>query len=131
VLAGQALSDIRDEGLSVAIDDFGVGYSSLGALKDYPLDELKIDASFVRGLSTHGQDMEIVRAIVALARSLGLTVVAEGVETSEQLQVLRARNVDTIQGNLVSAPLSGADAGAFVVNPTTNLWPELPQHEAG
>ena len=110
---------------------FGVGYSSLEALKDYPLDELKIDASFVRGLSSEGQDMEIVRAIVALGGSLGLKVVAEGVETQEQLQVLRARNVDTVQGNMVSAPLSGTDAGAFLVNRDGDAWALLPESGAG
>ncbi|MFT5445634.1 MAG: EAL domain-containing protein (putative c-di-GMP-specific phosphodiesterase class I) [Gammaproteobacteria bacterium] len=119
VRAGRTLSEIRDQGFSVAIDDFGVGCSSLGALKDYPLDKLTIDASFVRGLSRVGQDSEIVRAIVTLARSLGLAVVAEGVETQKQLQVLRARNVDTVQGNVVSGPLSGADASVYLVNPVS------------
>lgn len=87
--------------------------------------------SFVRGLSDEGQDSEIVRAIVALARSLGLAVVAEGVQTQAQLQILRARNVDTVQGNVVSGPLSGIDARVYLANPDNPVSVGIMQAGAG
>ena len=110
------LADIKARGVSLAIDDFGVGYSSLGALRDYPLDELKLDASFVRNLvyGAGGHDVEIVRAIVALARSLELGVVAEGVETEEQLEALQAEKVSVLQGNLVGEPMPGPAVERFL-----------------
>jgi len=119
----KVLAEIRARGVRLAIDDFGVGYSSLSALKDYPLDELKIDASFVRNLATGGQDLEIVRAIVALARSLGLAVVAEGVETAAQASLLLAQGVETVQGNLVSAAVPGEQAGALLRAGAISLSP--------
>jgi diguanylate cyclase (GGDEF)-like protein len=108
--AGRILAGIKARGISLAIDDFGVGYSALGALKDYPLDELKIDASFVRNLVGTGHDVEIIRAIVALAQSLGLAVVAEGVETEAQLDVLRAQRVLHVQGNLLGKAAPAREA---------------------
>ena len=110
----RVFGEIKRRGVSLAIDDFGVGYSSLSALKDYPLDELKLDASFVRNLDDGGHDVEIVRAIVTLAHSLKLTVVAEGVETQHQLEVLQAQRVHAVQGNLIGEAVPGEQALSFL-----------------
>ncbi len=99
----EMLNELKEMGLKLAVDDFGTGYSCLTNLSSYPLDELKIDRSFVRGLP-QSRDSAIVGAIIALARELNLRVVAEGVETKEQLQFLRSRDCDEYQGYLCSRP---------------------------
>lgn len=105
-LVGRLLSKLRDAGLHVSLDDFGTGYASLTHLRDFPIETLKIDRSFVAGLGMKAQDAAIVKAIVELGHNLGMDVVAEGVETQGQLDFLRSIRCDNGQGYLVSKPLS-------------------------
>ncbi len=103
--AMQTLKDLKNLGLCIAIDDFGTGYSSLNYLKQFPIDVLKIDRSFVDGLPQGEQDGQIARAIIAMAHSLNMTVIAEGVETQEQLDFLRNHECDEVQGYLLGRPM--------------------------
>ncbi|MDH5265923.1 MAG: EAL domain-containing protein, partial [Betaproteobacteria bacterium] len=95
-------------GLTLAIDDFGTGYSSLAYLRQMPVTVLKIDGSFVRGVATQPQDRAIVKVVIALARELGLRVIAEGVESREQLAVVRELGCHEVQGYFFSPPVSDA-----------------------
>ncbi|MGH8354593.1 MAG: putative bifunctional diguanylate cyclase/phosphodiesterase, partial [Pseudomonas sp.] len=110
------LQQIRDLGVALSIDDFGTGYSSLAYLKRLPLDTLKIDRSFVQDIPTSTQDMEIVQAIIGMAHILHLKVVAEGVETPQQLAFLRDHDCDFVQGYLLSRPLPLAQLREFLKN---------------
>jgi EAL domain-containing protein (putative c-di-GMP-specific phosphodiesterase class I) len=103
--AASILQALRERGVRVAIDDFGTGYSSLGYLRKFPLDALKIDQSFVRQISTAGEDTAIVTAVIGMARSLNLRVIAEGVETREELEFLHANQCDEVQGYYFSRPV--------------------------
>ena len=103
--AMQTLSSLKQLGVFIAIDDFGTGYSSLNYLKQFPIDVLKIDRSFVDGLPHGEQDGQIARAIIAMAHSLNLTVIAEGVETLAQLDFLRGHDCDEVQGFLLGRPM--------------------------
>lgn len=103
------LGEIRELGVSFSLDDFGTGYSSLSYLRKYPIDELKIDRSFLMEVPGNNDDNSIVRAIIAMAHSLGQKVVAEGVENIEQLEFLKMHNCDIIQGYYFSKPLNKYD----------------------
>lgn len=105
---------LRDAGFKISIDDFGTGYSSLGYLIQVPVDTLKIDRSFVKDLQVSSDDAAICAAIIAMARELGLTTVAKGVELVEQLEFLRQLGCSQIQGYLFSKPLLAAELEVLV-----------------
>ena len=107
--ANKKLHELKAMGVRISIDDFGTGYSSLNYLKRFPIDTLKIDQSFVSEINTDSDNAAIVNAIVTLAHALKLNVIAEGVETQEQLEFLRALKCDEVQGFLFSQPLSVAE----------------------
>jgi diguanylate cyclase (GGDEF)-like protein len=120
------LKDLQERGLSVSIDDFGTGYSSLSYLKRMPVDTLKIDISFVRDITNNHDDPAIVKAIIALAHSLNMNVVAEGVETRAQFETLRALGCDAVQGFLFSPAVPAADFAELCKRPFS-----LPPDNAG
>ncbi len=105
---------MRALGVRLAIDDFGTGYSSLSYARRFPIDELKIDRSFVAGLGQTGEDAAIVTAAIAFARALHLDVTAEGVETADQASSLRGLGCDRAQGFLFARPMPEADLRTVV-----------------
>ena len=112
--AVEALLDLRARGIEIQIDDFGIGYSSLSYLQKLPVDTLKIDRSFVTCIDEAGDRAEIVQSIIALARSLDLEVIAEGIETDHQLARLRALRCERGQGYLLSPPLPAGELAPFL-----------------
>ncbi len=111
----RTLAALKDSGVALSIDDFGTGYSSLSYLKRFPIDEIKIDRSFVSGVERDKDNAAIVTAVIAMAHSLGLRVVAEGVETAVELAYLLQQGCDECQGFLYSRPLPAADFGALLM----------------
>ncbi len=107
------LHALRELGVSVSMDDFGTGYSSLSYLRSFPFNKIKVDQCFVRDLSHHPQSRTIIRAVVALAKGLGMKTLAEGVETNDQLEELRRAGCDDAQGYLLGEPASAAAAAAL------------------
>jgi EAL domain-containing protein (putative c-di-GMP-specific phosphodiesterase class I) len=99
------LKKLRSLGIKLSIDDFGTGYSSLSYLHRFPIDTLKVDRSFIVNMSEDSENVEIVRTIVSLAQNLGMNVIAEGVETAEQLAALRKLGCEYGQGYLFSKPV--------------------------
>ncbi|MCO7055348.1 sensor domain-containing protein [Pseudomonas juntendi] len=118
----QILASLKNLGLSIAVDDFGTGYSSLNYLKQFPIDVLKIDRTFVDGLPEGEQDAQIARAIIAMAHSLNLAVIAEGVETHEQLEFLREHECDEVQGYLFGRPMPAHQFEAQFANETLFMF---------
>jgi len=108
------LREFRRMGVHLAIDDFGTGYSSLSSLKHFPVDTIKIDRSFISEIPRNNEDAGITEAIIAMGKTLGMTVVAEGVETEEQLNFLRSHACDEMQGYYFSKPVE-KDAFADLV----------------
>ena len=108
------LNELHAMGIQISIDDFGTGYASMAYIKRFPIDTLKIDRAFIRDLTTDADDRSIVTAIIAMARSLGYSVVAEGVETKEQLAFLRLQGCDELQGYFLSRPLNGEALDAWL-----------------
>jgi len=112
--AGRVLAEIKKMGVRLAIDDFGVGYSSLTHLKRFPIDTLKVDRSFIRDLPQNTEDKALTEAIIAMGKSLNLTIVAEGVETKEQQTFLRDRDCDEMQGFFFSKPIPSGEFAALL-----------------
>jgi diguanylate cyclase (GGDEF)-like protein len=110
------LTELRELGVQLSIDDFGTGYSSLSYLQRFPIDTLKIDRSFVTQMMENEENLAIVRTIVALAQNLGMDVVAEGVETEDQLRLLRKLECENGQGYLFSTPLGGTQLEQFIAD---------------
>lgn len=114
--AVKLLTQLRNLGVQLSIDDFGTGYSSLSYLQRFPIDTLKIDRSFVTQMMENEENLAIVRTIVALAQNLGMDVVAEGVETEDQLRLLRKLECENGQGYLFSTPLGGGELDQFIAD---------------
>ena len=109
-LAFQIMHQMHMDGIRLALDDFGTGFSSLSYLREFPFDKIKIDRSFIRSLGEGGSARSIVQSVIGLGHALGMSVIAEGVETDEQRDILRADGCDEIQGYLIGRPLAAKDA---------------------
>jgi EAL domain-containing protein (putative c-di-GMP-specific phosphodiesterase class I) len=110
------LDKLRWVGIEIALDDFGTGFASHTHLQDFPVDVIKIDQSFIRRLTSDTGSRAITTAVLSLGRSLGKTVVAEGVETAEQAMLLRAAGCDEVQGFYFGRPMPGEEVPKFIKN---------------
>jgi predicted signal transduction protein with EAL and GGDEF domain len=113
-LALKALRSLKRMGVSIALDDFGTGYSSLSYLRLFPFDKIKIDKSFIRGLGEDPCALSIVDAILAMGRSLDMDVIAEGIETEQQLTILRSQQCSEVQGFLLGRPIPSDDVNQYI-----------------
>jgi EAL domain-containing protein (putative c-di-GMP-specific phosphodiesterase class I) len=113
--AGAILDHLVEAGMHISLDDFGTGFSSLGYIKNLPIDTIKIDRSFISNIRNSHDDTVIVTSTITLAHNLGMRVVAEGVETSEQLVYLRASGCDEIQGYYFSRPLPDVEIRKLLI----------------
>jgi EAL domain-containing protein (putative c-di-GMP-specific phosphodiesterase class I) len=109
-----SLHRMRALGIRIALDDFGTGFSSLSYLRSFPFDKIKIDKSFIRDVDTNKDSTVIVAAIIGLANSFGMTMVAEGVETKQQLAALREQGCKRVQGYLFSRPVRAAQVPELI-----------------
>jgi EAL domain-containing protein (putative c-di-GMP-specific phosphodiesterase class I) len=112
--SAEIFAQLRAMGVKISIDDFGSGYSSLAYLKQLPVDELKIDRSFVIGIAPSAEEIAIVRSAIEIGHSLGLKVVAEGVETQAAWDILAELGCDTVQGYLITRPLPARQLGRWL-----------------
>ena len=103
----ERLTKLHDIGIKLAIDDFGTGYSSLSYLKKFPVHKLKIDRAFIKDVTTDKDDATIARSIIHLGQAMNLEIIAEGVETEEQLNFLREEGCEQVQGFLFAKPMTG------------------------
>lgn len=115
------MEELQHLGVQLAIDDFGTGYSSLNALKNFPVARLKIDKSFIKNLASDDRDKAVAAAVISLGQKLNLRVIAEGVETAEQLAILRENNCDEIQGYYFSKPVSFAAIADLLADPARKM----------
>ena len=116
------LNKLKSLGLNISIDDFGTGYSSLTRLKQLPINTLKIDKSFIKDVTFHENDAAITRAIIAMGRHLNLKLIAEGVETTQQLTFLQSLQCDEMQGYLFSRPLPVDEFSQLLSKCGNNSW---------
>lgn len=114
----QTLQGLSDAGIRLALDDFGVGYSALGYLRDFPMDKLKIDRSFIAAIAKETRSRRLVAAIISMARALDLTVTAEGVEDEDQAAVLREASCQRGQGYFLGRPATAEETFALIAG-----WP--------
>jgi EAL domain-containing protein (putative c-di-GMP-specific phosphodiesterase class I) len=124
------LSKLKEMNIKIAIDDFGTGYSSLSRLKEMSIDCLKIDRSFVNGIHGGTKDQAIISAIIAMAKGMGIKAIAEGVETTGQIEFLRKKQCQEVQGYLFSRPLPTQQAEAFLLQSFKLPGGSLPLHHA-
>ncbi len=121
----KTLHQIRRLGVRISMDDFGTGYSSLSYLRSFPFDKIKIDQSFVHDLSSRADNLAIIAAVIGLARSLGMTTTVEGIETEDQLELVREQGCTEVQGFLLSPPLSADGATTLVRRPAVDALPRF------
>ncbi len=119
----QALHDLRSMGVRISMDDFGTGYSSLSYLRSFPFDKIKIDRSFMRDLTSRNDSQAIIKAVIGLGQSLGMSTTAEGVETEEQFEMVRAHGVTEVQGFLFSPPLTPAALSSLLRSEAAKAQP--------
>ncbi len=140
VRAKQSVERLHNAGVRISIDDFGVGYSSMSQLLELPVDELKIDRSFVLALGSDSRAISLIRSMIEMARALGLVSIAEGIENEDTYDALKLVGADVIQGNYVARPLTSAelddflrrqgDASAFDADDLDGLLPTMTNTES-